>query len=299
MRAACGIDLGQLDVLGHWVAHLIKVNRSSLSAWSVEVRHGRFAKKMRASMRFTGKKVLITGGARGIGAATVAAFLHEGAQVAVGARTQASYDAFASTRPGAAILPAIGEIGQQKVSSEVVAAAIDRLGGLDILVNSAGYFAEVRVEDVDQDHFDRTMTTNVAGTFFAIQAALPALKASRGAIVNLASDAGLIGYPLGSVYSASKAAVVNMTRAMVLELAQAVRINCVCPGNVDTDMIQQAAEATGDAARYLKAAHDRSPMKRMARPEEVAAAILYLASPEAGFVNGAILSIDGGGICGF
>ena len=142
------------------------------------------------------------------------------------------------------------------------------------------------------------MNTNVAGTFFCSQAALPALKASRGNIVNVASDAGLIGYPLGAVYSASKAAVVNLTRAMVLELAQQIRINCVCPGNVDTDMIQQAADATGNAAAYIDNANNRSPMKRMARPEEVAAAMLYLASDAAGFVNGAILSIDGGGVCG-
>lgn len=250
-------------------------------------------------MRFAGRKVLVTGGARGIGAATAAAFLREGARVAVGARSQSSYDAFAAGHAGADIVPALGEIGDRAETAEIVTAAIKELGGLDVLVNSAGFFAEVGVEDVDQSHWDRTMTTNVAGTFFASQAALPALKASRGAIVNLASDAGLIGYPLGAVYSASKAAVVNMTRAMVLELAQDIRINCVCPGNVDTDMIRQAADASGDAGKYLGAARDRSPMKRMARPEEVAAAILYLASPEAGFVNGAILSIDGGGVCGF
>lgn len=250
-------------------------------------------------MRFSGKKVLVTGGARGIGAATAAAFLREGAQVAIGARSQESYDAFAASHPGAAIRPAIGEIGDRQTSARVVAAAIAGLGGLDILVNSAGYFAEIRVEDVDQAHWDRTMNTNVAGTFFCSQAALPALKAGRGNIVNVASDAGLIGYPLGAVYSASKAAVVNLTRAMVLELAQEIRINCVCPGNVDTDMIRQAAAASGDAARYLAAANARAPMKRMATAEEVAAAILYLASGDAGFVNGAILSIDGGGVCGF
>jgi len=250
-------------------------------------------------MRFAGKKILVTGGARGIGAATVAAFLNEGGRVAIGARSQASYDACAKHHPGADILPALGEIGNQRETAATVGAAIAALGGLDVLVNSAGFFEEMKVEDVDQAHYDRTMTTNVAGTFFAMQAALPALKASHGAIVNLASDAGIIGYPLGSIYSASKAAVVNMTRAMVLELAREVRINCVCPGNVETDMIQQAAEASGDAAKYLKAAHDRSPMKRMATPQEVAAAILYLASPEAGFVNGAILSVDGGGVCGF
>lgn len=250
-------------------------------------------------MRFEGKRVLVTGGARGIGAAAVEAFLREGARVAVGARSAASFDAFAIAHPGAAVVPAIGEIGSRKEAAAVVAQAVTALGGLDILVNSAGYFAEVKVEDIDQEHWDRVMNTNVAGTFFCSQSALPELKRNRGNIVNIASDAGLIGYPNGAAYSASKAAVVNLSRAMVLELAREVRINCVCPGNVDTDMIQQAAAATGDAPTYLAAARDRSPMKRMARPEEVADAILYLASREAGFVNGAILSIDGGGVCGF
>jgi NAD(P)-dependent dehydrogenase (short-subunit alcohol dehydrogenase family) len=254
-------------------------------------------------MRFAGKRVLVTGGARGIGAATVLAFLQEGASVAIGARTQESYDAFADRHRGRfgmdKIAAAIGEIGSQQQAERVVGQALAAFGGLDILINSAGYFAEVKVEDVDQAHFDMTINTNVAGTFFCSQAALPALKASKGSIVNVASDAGLIGYPLGAIYSASKAAVVNLTRAMVLELAQQIRINCVCPGNVDTDMIQQAADATGNAATYLDNAHARSPMKRMAKPEEVAAAMLYLASDQASFVNGAILSVDGGGVCGF
>ncbi|MBL8707886.1 MAG: SDR family oxidoreductase [Rhodospirillaceae bacterium] len=250
-------------------------------------------------MRFESKRVLVTGGARGIGAAAVEAFLREGARVAVGARSAHSFDAFAATHTGAAIVPAVGEIGSQREAAAVVAQAVAALGGLDILVNSAGYFAEVKVEDIDQEHWDRVMNTNVAGTFFCSQAALPELKRNRGNIVNIASDAGLIGYPNGAAYSASKAAVVNLSRAMVLELAREVRINCVCPGNVDTDMVQQAAVDSGDAPSYLAAARDRSPMKRMARPEEVADAILYLASQEAGFVNGAILSIDGGGVCGF
>lgn len=250
-------------------------------------------------MRFAGKRILVTGGARGIGAATATAFLQEGAHVAIGARSQGSFDAFAASHPGAPVHPALGEIGNQAKSAAVVQAAIKALGGLDILVNSAGYFAEVKVEDVDQAHWDRTMETNVAGTFFCSQAALPELKKNKGNIVNLASDAGIIGYPLGAAYSASKAAVINLSRAMVLELAREIRINCVGPGNVDTDMIQQAADATGNAAAYLSAAHARSPMKRMATPQEVADTILYLASDQASFVNGAILSVDGGGVCGF
>jgi NAD(P)-dependent dehydrogenase (short-subunit alcohol dehydrogenase family) len=249
--------------------------------------------------RFAGKRVLVTGGARGIGAATATAFLKEGASVAIGARSQASFDTFVGAHPGGSVHPALGDIGNQAKSAAVVRAAVAALGGLDILVNSAGFFEEVAVEDIDQAHWDRVMETNVAGTFFCSQAALPELKKNKGNIVNVASDAGIIGYPLGAAYSASKAAVINLSRAMVLELARQIRINCVAPGNVDTDMIQHAAGASGNAAGYLAAAHARSPMKRMATPQEVADTILYLASDQASFVNGAILSVDGGGVCGF
>jgi NAD(P)-dependent dehydrogenase (short-subunit alcohol dehydrogenase family) len=279
----------------------MQIGRSSIRPKSF--RGKQMAGESMTGQRFAGKHVLVTGGARGIGAATAAAFLREGAKVAIGARSQQSYEAFVSHHVAHAgsghLAAAIGEIGSQHLAAQVVDQALAAWGGLDILVNSAGYFAEVKVEDVDQAHWDMTMNTNVAGTFFCSHAALPALKQSHGNVVNVASDAGLIGYPLGVVYSASKAAVVNMTRAMVLELAQQIRINCVCPGNVDTDMIQQAAQASGDATGYLRTADARSPMKRMAQPSEVADAILYLASPEASFVNGAILSIDGGGVCGF
>lgn len=250
-------------------------------------------------MRFKDRKVLVTGGARGIGAATAAAFRDEGAIVAVGARSAASYDAFIARHGAANFHPALGRIGRRADCAAMVDGAIEALGGIDILVNSAGIFAEVPIEAVDQAHWDETVEVNLAGTFFCIQAALPALTAAKnGAVINVVSDAGLMGYSKSPVYSAAKGGVANLTRALAIELAGRVRVNGVCPGNVDTDMIQAAAKASGDAAAYLKAADDYSPLKRMARPEEVAAAILYLASPIAGAVNGALLPIDGGGVCG-
>ena len=258
---------------------------------------------------FTGKRVFITGGARGIGAATALALRERGARVAVGARSAASCDAFAAraaTVAGAAsdagmspILPIIGDIGDRAAAHTVLQAAIAALGGLDILVNSAGIFAEVAIADVTQEHWDETLRTNLGGTFFCSQAAIPALAESEGNIVNVASDAGLIGYPNGTAYSAAKGGVVNLTRAMAVELAGKVRVNCVCPGNVETDMILQAAAASGDPQGYLERARMRAPTRRMAKPEEVAAAILYLASAEAASTTGAALTVDGGGTAGF
>jgi len=248
---------------------------------------------------FEGTKVLITGGARGIGEATATAFRDKGAVVAIGGRTHEAFDGFCQRNGEQRVVPALGEVGTQAGAHDVVDRAVKALGGLDILVNSAGVFEEVPIEEVTQDHWDRTLSVNAGGTFFCSQAALTWLNASGGNIVNVASDAGLIGYPNGCVYSASKAAVVNMTRAMALELAGRVRINCVCPGNVDTDMIHRMAAQTPNAEQYLAKARRRAPLRRMARPQEVAGAILYLASAEAKFTHGAILSVDGGGVCGF
>jgi NAD(P)-dependent dehydrogenase (short-subunit alcohol dehydrogenase family) len=248
---------------------------------------------------FTGKRVLVTGGARGIGAATVAAFLGQGAKVAVGSRSLASYEKFAAAAASTDICAAIGDVSHQAGARTVVDAAIRGLGGLDVLVNSAGIFAEVAIGDITQDHWNITLATNLAGTFFTSQAALEALTATAGNIVNVASDAGLVGYPMGVAYSAAKGGVVNLTKAMAVELALRVRVNCVCPGNVDTGMLREAAQASGDADGYVRRAHERAHTKRMITPHEVAAAILYLASAEAASTTGAALPVDGGGVAGF
>ena len=248
---------------------------------------------------FNGKRVLVTGGARGIGAATVLAFRRRGARVAVGARSRASFDSFVERSGAHEVQPAIGDVSDREGAHAVVAAAIAQLGGLDVLVNSAGVFEEVSIADVTQEHWSDTLATNLGGTFFCSQAALPALEAVSGNIVNVASDAGIVGYPNGAVYSAAKGGVVNLTRAMAVELARRVRVNCVCPGNVETDMILAAAAASGDADTYLERARNRSPSRRMITPDEVAAAILYLASSEAASTTGAALVVDGGGTAGF
>lgn len=255
---------------------------------------------MTGEQPFVGKRVLVTGGARGIGAATVRRFLEEGATVAVGARRSASVDALChELGDEARVFSAPGALEDRSSCAAVVETAVAGLGGLDILVNAAGVFEEMPFEAINQAHWEATFNVNAAGTFFTLQAALPHLEAAVGNAVNLGSDAGLIGFPPSSVYSGAKAAVVNLTRALALELAGRIRINCVCPGNVATDMINAAAEASSNREAYLADARDRAPMGRMALPEEVADAILYLASPRASFTHGAILSVDGGGVCGF
>ncbi|MCH7555713.1 MAG: SDR family oxidoreductase [Proteobacteria bacterium] len=245
-------------------------------------------------MDFTEKKILITGGTRGIGAAAVQAFLERGAFVAINGRSEESATrAVGDLGGGGRLIPAPGDVG-------TVAAAVDRLGGLDILVNSAGVGHGASIEDSDEALWDETLDVNLKGTFFCIKAALPALRrASLGAIVNLASDAGLIGELGLAVYCASKGGVVNMTRAMALDLAPEVRVNCVCPGYVDTDMVRRdGIEKARDPVAAEQKVVNYAPLKRMATPEEIAMAIVYLASHEARFVTGTALAIDGGSSAG-
>jgi len=251
-------------------------------------------------LSFCDKRVLVTGGTRGIGRAVVEAFLDAGARVAVNGRTPSSTaGAIESLGGGQRLVAAPGDVGTVDGCRNLVETAIAGLDGLDVLVNSAGVARDAPVEDVDEAQWDETLDVNLKGTFFCSREALGALRASGGNIVNVASDAGLMGTPGLVVYCASKGGVVNMTRAMALELAPAVRVNCVCPGYVDTDMVRRDyIDASPDPAASEQALVDYAPLRRIATPEEIARAILYLASDDARFVTGAALQIDGGTTAG-
>ena len=249
---------------------------------------------------FADKRILVTGGTRGIGRATVEAFLIAGAKVASNGRTTQSVGtAIAKMKENDRLFAAPGDIGTVSGCETAVNIAIDHLGGLDVLVNSAGVGEDLPIEDSDEAQWDNTLNINLKGTFFCCKAAVSALRASKGNIVNLASDAGLMGVPYSSVYCASKGGVVNLTRALALELAPDVRVNCVCPGYVDTDMIRRDwIDKQGDPIAAEKELSDYAPMKRIATPEEIAHSILYLASDDAQFITGAALQMDGGSTAG-
>jgi len=252
---------------------------------------------------FTGKRVLVTGGSRGIGRAAVAAFLKAGARVAVNGRTVDSTAAgmadIGADGESKRLLAAPGDVATAAGCEAMVGAAIEGLGGLDVLVNSAGVGKDGTIEDFDEVAWDETLDVNLKGTFFCIRTALVALRVSRGNVVNVASDAGLMGQVGLIVYGASKGGVVNMTRAMALELAPQVRVNCVCPGYVDTDMVRRDyIEQADDPAAAEQEVLNFAPMKRMATVDEIATAILYLASDDAGFVTGSALQIEGGSTAG-
>lgn len=237
-----------------------------------------------------GLRVLVTGSSRGIGHAAAALFAARGARVAVHGRTMASAGRGAAEIGGSTAVA--GDLVDAAGCAAVVGTAVKALGGLDVLVNSAGLYRGASIEASDEAMWDALMDVDVKAPFFCSRAALPALRERGGAIVHVASDAGLFGEAGSAAYCAAKGALVNLTRAMAVELAPAVRVNVVCPGPVDTDMNREAAEATGDAAAAIAGWGNARPMRRIATPAEVAHAVLHLATQP--FTTGAVLLVDGG-----
>jgi NAD(P)-dependent dehydrogenase (short-subunit alcohol dehydrogenase family) len=176
----------------------------------------------------------------------------------------------------------------------------EALGGLDILLNNAGIVHRATVTETSDAEWERVMAVNVRSVFLMSRATIPLMEeAGGGAIVNIASGWGLAGGPRAAAYCASKGAVVQMTRAMAIDHGvRNIRVNCVCPGDTDTPLLHQEAELLGQAdAEFMREAADR-PLGRVGTVEEIARAVLYLASDSASFVTGATLAVDGGGTAG-
>ncbi len=250
-------------------------------------------------MNVAGKRVLVTGGTRGIGRATVEAFLAAGARVAVNGSSEGSVaKALAELKADERAVAAAGDLSEVAGCRRVVEGAVEALGGLDVLVNNAGVDGPKKpIEEITAEDWDATVNVNLRAVFFCTRYAVPALRAAKGNVVNVASILGLGGRGIGlSLYCASKGGVVNLTRDAAIELAPDIRVNCVCPGAVDTEMLQELGRSLGQgdvAAGYAKLTQNR-PMQRVARPAEIANAILWLASSLASFATGAIQVVDGG-----
>jgi NAD(P)-dependent dehydrogenase (short-subunit alcohol dehydrogenase family) len=244
-------------------------------------------------MRFAQKTVLISGGNRGIGFATAKLFASEGANVVIMARDLERGTDIAQDL-GANFVR--GDVRRSDDCERAVQGTLELHGHLDVLVNGAGIFYRNRtVERTTEAEWDATLETNLKGAFLMCKHAMPHLRAVRGNIVSIASYVGLVGFAGSSAYAASKAGLVNLTRSMALDHArEGVRVNCVCPGSVDTEMIHQAWEAFGDVREAQRLWAEKHPIGRIATPDEVAQTIAFLASDAASFITGAALAVDGG-----
>jgi NAD(P)-dependent dehydrogenase (short-subunit alcohol dehydrogenase family) len=241
----------------------------------------------------TDKRVLVTGGASGIGAATAARFLEEGARVVVLDRDASACAELARREPRL-----LGTIVADVTDPDAVGCAFGELddlcGGLDVLINNAGISIRHPFLEITVEEWRRVMDVNLDGLFFvAQQAARRMMDADGGVLLHTASTNGIMGYPFYADYNASKAAGIELVRSMALELAPKVRVNAVCPGYVMTPM--QAAEYTPE---MLEAVNAKVPLGRHARPAEIAALFAFLASDEAAYITGQAYVIDGGELAG-
>jgi NAD(P)-dependent dehydrogenase (short-subunit alcohol dehydrogenase family) len=236
------------------------------------------------------KIALVTGGASGIGAATIRELARAGAQVVIADIDLAAAESLATEVPGARA------VKMDVTNAESIAAAFSGIQKLDILVNNAGIGLVGDISRTAEEDFDRVMRVNVHSVFLVTKAALSLLLASRGSIVNIGSVAGSVGVKQRFAYCASKGAVQAMTRLIAVDYPKELRINCIAPGTVQTPFVE------GYLDRYH--AHEkekvraelvaRQPIGRLGTPEDIASLVRYLCSKEAEFINGAVIPIDGG-----
>jgi NAD(P)-dependent dehydrogenase (short-subunit alcohol dehydrogenase family) len=258
-------------------------------------------------LTFKDKVILISGASSGIGYETAKVFLEQGATVYLNGRDKEKL-AMAVKEchdyAGKAVsLP--GDVAQVEQCEKMIMALEETEGRLDVLVNSAGIWLEGQSDRMNEKDWDLVMNINARGTFFMCRYAIPLLEQSGGVIVNVSSDSGLVGNKEAAIYCASKGAVTLMTKALAVELAsRGIRVNAVCPGDVETPMLEKAYHDYGgeDQDHYFRsllAHYPQGEKARFTKPEEVANAILFLASPSMQAITGACLSIDFGLTAGY
>ena len=247
---------------------------------------------------FIGKVAIITGGTSGIGLKTAITLLQSGASVALIGRQEEKGQGIVEELGiyGSRVCFIQGDISKTHECKMVIEQAKTLFGRLDIVINSAGIYMEKAISDVEENEFDQMMDINIKGTYFICKYALPYLRQSGGgAIVNISSDAGINGNCLCTAYCASKGAVTIFTKALALEtIHYGVRANCVCPGDVETPMLQEQLIGLDNPKEYLRDMASLYPIGRIAQPQEIANVICFLVSDEAAFVNGAVWTVDGG-----
>lgn len=249
-------------------------------------------------MGFQGKVAVVTGAGLGIGQAAAAAFAQQGARVAIVDRNPEIGEraAQALQTEGLRGLFVLADVSSETDVNHMVEQVVAEWGRLDILVNNAGIYIQGDVTETALADWDRILAVNLTGAYLCTRYAVPAmLKNDGGVVVNVASEAGLVGIKGQVAYNVSKAGMIALTKSCAVDLAdRGIRVNAVCPGTTDTPLVRAAVNRTPDPAAARRRLESVRPLNRLGTPEEIASAILYMASSELGYATGAVLSIDGG-----
>ena len=243
-------------------------------------------------MSLSGKIALVTGGSRGIGFSTGKILSENGATVVITGKDSERLKKAAKKIPNSIAI--VADIRNTNDVKNVVSKTIEKFGRLDILVNNAGIFPKIKkLHEIDENEWNEVLDVNLTGQFRFTKEAIPHLQKTSGSIVNISSDAGLKAYQgfNADAYSASKAALIILTKCWALEYSKnKIRVNCICPGVVDTDMTKPFLKTQTDK-EFMDNEH---PLGRIGQPEEIAKAIMYFVSDDASWTTGAVLTVDGG-----
>jgi meso-butanediol dehydrogenase / (S,S)-butanediol dehydrogenase / diacetyl reductase len=248
-------------------------------------------------MEFAGKTILVTGSTRGIGAAAASLFLERGGSVVVHGRRDETVEAAVArlAKAHSGRVRGLAADLSDRTQTRALAASFDRL---DILVNCGGMFQEAPIAQTSLALWEKTIAVNLTAPWLLAQALLPRLRANRGVVVNVASDAALLGYAGCTAYCTSKGALVGLTRALATELAPDVRVLCVCPGPTETDMMRESISVAPDQDKARQQWASYTLLNRVAAPAEIGEAIVLAASPRASYLTGSVIMADGGATAG-
>jgi len=241
--------------------------------------------------RFNQKIIVVTGAGSGMGAATARAFVAEGAKVVLVGRSEEKLQKIAAGLPKQQVLVAPTDISDPHAVATLAAHVQQQWGEVDILVNNAGVVVQGLAHELTDDDWDKQMGTNLNGVFYMVRAFIPSIIKQQGNIINISSVSGLGGDWGMSFYNASKGAITNFTRSLAMDYgSQGVRVNAICPGMTDTDMTSGITSDPQALAKFK----DRTPLQRPGKAEDIAQAVLFLASDAASYITGVNLPVDGG-----